>query len=199
MENYRHEIMPSVFWEYHFKNINNEKLLEECYKLSENEGRKLSNVDGYQSNDIDVTKHVGTELEKLYQTMRIAFNDIAVKENAKPLDVDNFWININPKGGRNSPHTHPHSILSSSYYVKVPEGDGGNICFNRDRSLRDYTSGWLDKNNMSQHMWNAYCFKPIQGTAVIFTSNLEHSVGSNNTDELRVSIAFNSHMVIYNR
>ncbi len=38
------------------------------------------------------------------------------------FEITGCWVNINPKGGLNTRHTHPNNFLSGTYYVQVPEG-----------------------------------------------------------------------------
>ena len=41
---------------------------------------------------------------------------------AKKLVLDDLWINILPPGGVHTSHIHPHSAISGTYYVSIPEG-----------------------------------------------------------------------------
>lgn len=38
--------------------------------------------------------------------------------------LDSLWVNLLRGGGHHSAHLHPHSILSGTLYVEVPEGSG---------------------------------------------------------------------------
>lgn len=38
--------------------------------------------------------------------------------------LDSLWVNLLRPGGHHSAHLHPHSILSGTLYVEVPEGSG---------------------------------------------------------------------------
>jgi uncharacterized protein (TIGR02466 family) len=42
---------------------------------------------------------------------------------AKPK-LDSLWVNLLKSGGHHSGHIHPHSIISGTLYVDVPEGAG---------------------------------------------------------------------------
>ena len=37
------------------------------------------------------------------------------------LVLDSFWVNVLKPGGTHSGHIHPHSVLSGTYYVDVPQ------------------------------------------------------------------------------
>ena len=38
--------------------------------------------------------------------------------------LDSLWVNLLKAGGHHSGHIHPHSILSGTFYVEVPNGSG---------------------------------------------------------------------------
>jgi uncharacterized protein (TIGR02466 family) len=40
----------------------------------------------------------------------------------RKLVMDSLWINILPPGGIHTSHIHPHSVISGTYYVTIPEG-----------------------------------------------------------------------------
>ena len=38
--------------------------------------------------------------------------------------LDSLWVNLLKSGGHHSGHIHPHSVLSGTFYVEVPNGSG---------------------------------------------------------------------------
>lgn len=38
--------------------------------------------------------------------------------------LDSLWVNLLKSGGQHSGHIHPHSIISGTIYVEVPDGSG---------------------------------------------------------------------------
>ncbi|UWP88301.1 TIGR02466 family protein [Aliiroseovarius crassostreae] len=107
------------------------------------------------------------------------------------LDLKLFaWMNRNPTGAFNAPHTHPGAHWSGVYYVaqpKVDDPDSGRIEFLDPRS---------DLPNW--RLLNAKAFKvkkslkPKPGEMILFPSYLMHWVFPNSSAEDRVSIAFNA-------
>ncbi len=90
------------------------------------------------------------------------------------------WMNMNPNGGFNAPHTHPGAHWSGVYYVAQPaveEGNSGMIEFLDPRS---------DLPNW--RLLGAKSFRPKRkirpdaGEIVIFPSYLVHWVYPNETD-----------------
>jgi uncharacterized protein (TIGR02466 family) len=102
----------------------------------------------------------------------------------------NAWVNMNPPGGFNAPHTHPGAHWSGVYYVSQPavsDGSSGMIEFIDPRSdLPDW------------RMFKAAAFqpklriRPRAGEMIFFPSYLVHWVYPNETDQERVTIAFNA-------
>lgn len=120
-----------------------------------------------------------------------ATRKITTKVNPESFRLKMFaWMNANPPGGFNSPHTHPGAHWSGVYYVSQPEvetGTSGMIEFLDPRS---------DLPNWRMLKSNAFRLKkkirPEAGELVLFPSYLVHWVYPNETDEERVSIAFNA-------
>ena len=48
-------------------------------------------------------------------------DDLAFDLDDRPLPED-LWINILPEGGFHAAHIHPHSVISGTTYVSMPEG-----------------------------------------------------------------------------
>ena len=103
------------------------------------------------------------------------------------------WINVLGRGGLNTPHDHPNWTWSGCYYVSVPEGDkdlSGNIEFFDTRT-----------NVRTLTVDGAACFaskfvmKPRAGMLLMFPSYLRHWVYPNESEEERVSVAFNARFV----
>ncbi len=173
--------------------LDNKSIIKFCYekKAEDEKGRTLTNKGGWQSNDLFLPV---PELSQLTDTVTYLMRDFAKKINLRDthrLCLDNFWININKKSNMNIPHSHPASVLSAAYYVKVPP-KSGNIIFLTpfsiyDRCLEDYMIDSYTEYNSS-----TYTFIPQEGKLLLFPSWLEHKVEPNETDMDRISIAFNS-------
>ena len=102
--------------------------------------------------------------------------------------VSGMWAMINKKGHANSAHIHPDSWLSGVYYPKVPSNPGlaGALCFHDPIATRTFTQSFYRSVQAEVFM-----VTPQEGLMVIFPSWFEHSVKANQSDEDRISIAFN--------
>lgn len=115
---------------------------------------------------------------------------VTQKVDPEALDLKLFaWMNANPKGGYNAPHTHPGAHWSGVYYVAQPPGgsSSGKIEF-------------LDPRSDLPH-WRIFeapafrgkrAIRPEAGDLIVFPSYLVHWVHPNESDAERVSIAFNA-------
>jgi uncharacterized protein (TIGR02466 family) len=171
--------------------IDNAKLKKYALQLKASDaGREKSNVNGWQSNDVD---NADSEIKKLsYEiTQRITYlyQEFGLKTPADVF-ISNMWININPTGGFNRPHVHQDSLFSGVYYIDTNENDGA-IVFKHPAINHQYHI----KDNIDQYTnftSSVYRVTPMKGKLVIFPSWLEHYVEANTTDTDRISISFNT-------
>lgn len=109
------------------------------------------------------------------------------------------WPNINRFGDYHSPHNHPWSYLSGTYYVRVPEADidqgsveqlnPGCISYYDPRSgINPYT---LPPGSRSSPV---YTVRPVSGGLLMWPSAVYHFVHPNLSTQKRYSISFNVHL-----
>jgi hypothetical protein len=166
---------------YNVQSIKFDNLIEYAYSLKKSEfgkiGRK-SSVNGFQTNEIYNSDESVIPL----------FSEISniINANCKQIigsvevELGYYWVNINGRDSYNEKHHHmgnkpnskKQSILSGVFYLNVPEGDAGNIIFTNK-----------DGSESSIH--------PINGDLLLFSPSMIHRVETNNTNEERISLAFN--------
>ena len=49
-------------------------------------------------------------------------DDLGFDLDGKKIKLEDIWINILPEGGVHTSHIHPHSVISGTTYVAMPEG-----------------------------------------------------------------------------
>ena len=94
-------------------------------------GRRWSNehrYPGYTSyaslNDLPKRDPAFAQLSKLLSRHSATFAiDCGFDVGRKP-HLDSLWANLLKSGGQHSGHIHPHSIVSGTLYVEVPNGSG---------------------------------------------------------------------------
>jgi len=83
---------------------------------------------GYTSyaslNDLPKRDPAFSELAKLLARHAAAFTEDCGFDLTRKPKLDSLWVNLLKAGGQHSGHIHPHSIISGTLYVEVPEGSG---------------------------------------------------------------------------
>lgn len=130
--------------------------------------------------------------EHVLEAIRQSMGRIGTGMNPEDYRLSlNGWMNLNPTHGYNSPHLHPGNQWSGVYYVSQPEieeGDSGKIEFIDPRG--DIQLMRILKSNVFN---NKIRFRPDPGDLIVFPSYLWHWVHPNESDEERMSIAWNAH------
>lgn len=184
----------AVVWFSEFSDIDNDSIVEYIHDLkTKDSGRNYSNVGGWQSNainpridcsDWDLPKCLVPLHEKLTNCIEQIVTSYSFKQN---LTISDYWFNINKKGDRNIPHVHPCCVLSGVYYVKT--NGTGTLRFQRDQH-----QAWLWNTFTEPNLFttNHVAYKPVESRAIFFPAWVQHSVDMHDSDEERISIAFNA-------
>lgn len=191
------KLFSTPFFRFHFPESAslNDGLLSEARAMREqSEGASKSNKGGWHSKG-NLFRNTAAPIKVLNALATDAVVDatsrIGAKVDPKSLKLKLFaWMNVNPTGGFNAPHTHPGAHWSGVYYVSQPEiekGDSGMIEFLDPRSdlpnwrLLDAPSFKIKKK-----------IRPMPGDLILFPSYLMHWVYPNEADGERVTVAFNA-------
>jgi uncharacterized protein (TIGR02466 family) len=103
--------------------------------------------------------------------------------------LDSLWVNILKPGGGHSGHIHPHSLISGTLYVEVPEGAGA-IRF-EDPRLPMFMAAPPRRADAPAAMQNFVHVIPQPGTLLLWESWLRHEVLASAARSERISISFN--------
>lgn len=172
----------------------NAALIDEGHKLrAQSEGASKSNKGGWHSkgNLFDEQASCFTMLSVIAETAVKQATRRISKTDPDTLDMKLFaWMNMNPVGAYNAPHTHPGAHWSGVYYVSQPEvedDNAGRIEFLDPRSdLPNWRLLKASAFNLKKSL------KPQPGEMILFPSYLVHWVYPNIADDERISIAFNA-------
>ena len=124
--------------------------------------------------------------------------DLHVTEFSKDLDfdlgdktitLDSLWINILPYGGIHTAHIHPHSIISGTTYVAMPEGTSA-IKF-EDPRLAMMMAAPTRRKAAREELRSFFYAKPKVGDVLLWESWLRHEVPMNMAEDDRISVSFN--------
>jgi uncharacterized protein (TIGR02466 family) len=106
----------------------------------------------------------------------------------RPFELQS-WINLHERGGFNFLHLHEGSLLSGSFYLAVPAGSGALVFRDpRPGVIHGYVKGAVPNGYADVHL------APRAGLLVLFPYWLEHYVEPHESDELRITVAFNANI-----
>ena len=110
------------------------------------------------------------------------------------LGLGNMWANINPTYSYNKTHTHPNSLWSGVYYIKVPKNSGKLFLEDPRPGPNLYMPKRMDK--LPKELWRVVAYDAVEGRMIFFPSWQPHGVDINmNTEKgeknWRVSVSFN--------
>ena len=107
----------------------------------------------------------------------------------KKLKLDSLWINILPEGGIHTSHIHPHSVISGTTYVAMPDGASA-IRFEDPRHAMMMAAP-VRRKEAREEMRNFIYVAPEVGDVLLWESWLRHEVPMNMAEEDRISVSFN--------
>ena len=159
-------------------------------------GRRWSREQRYQGytsyaslNDLPRRDPAFADLAKLLNRHAAAFaRDCAFQLSRKPR-LDSLWVNLLKSGGHHSGHVHPHSIISGTLYVQVPQGSGA-IRF-EDPRLPQMMSAPLRDSDAPEDLKQFVSVQPRPGLLLMWESWLRHEVLPGSGRGERLSISFN--------
>jgi len=110
--------------------------------------------------------------------------------SGRKLALDSLWINVMDKGAVHTPHIHPHSVISGTYYVTVPPRSGA-IRF-EDPRLGLMMAAPPRKPSARSENRSFVDVPPKPGMLLLWESWLRHGVEPNGAAlAKRISVSFN--------
>jgi len=115
-------------------------------------------------------------------------SELAFDLGRKPR-LDSLWVNLLKPGGHHSAHIHPHSFLSGTFYVEVPEASGA-IRF-EDPRLAMMMAAPVRREDAAEELRSFVEVTPRSGLLLLWESWLRHEVLQGRARTERLSISFN--------
>ena len=177
----------------------NRQLLKECrqLRLDDAAGRRWSARNypgGYTSyGSAHRLQAVSPTFESLRRKLKrhVAAFAAAAEWNLqdRELEMTDCWVNIMPKHTVHGLHLHPHSTVSGTYYVQVPQGSPGTKF--EDPRLDRFMAAPPRKPDAKREARPWVTFPAAAGHLVLFESWLRHEVAPNGVNAERISVSFN--------
>ena len=165
-----------------------ENSIEKELKYIENiEWKKQVANDNFRSKDSYLTKH--ESLKSITSFFKECIDDYCntIINSNQRLVITQLWGNRNPKGSKHHEHVHPNSIISGVFYLrqdpKLPP-----IQF----SKASQHGMKLDPKQYNNYNAETFLLPCVAGELILFPSNLKHSVPTNQGEEERISLSFNT-------
>lgn len=138
-------------------------------------------LNDYQTDEFkkELDKHLRNYMEGID-------SDIGI---ARPFEynIESSWMTLNTKNSYAVVHSHGDTDIAGVYYFKT-NGNDGDFFFETPNKLTKSSYCFRHWQCNSEH-------KPEVGKIMLFPGWLEHGVGTNHTDNDRVSISFNINFV----
>ena len=149
---------------------------------------------GYTSyvslNDLPLRDPRFGDLVRLLNKHVAAFaKDCAFDLGGRKLKLDSLWVNVLKPGGAHSGHIHPHSVVSGTMYVAIPEGAGALKL--EDPRLPMMMAAPTRLEDAAEDLRTFVYAEPKPGSVFLWESWLRHEVVPNAAKGERISISFN--------
>jgi uncharacterized protein (TIGR02466 family) len=110
-----------------------------------------------------------------------------VWQSTTNLIITQSWSNRNPKGSIHHEHIHPNSIVSGVMYFRL-EKHLPPIMFSKTQ----FESLKLNYEKYNALNSQTFYLPAVSGELILFPSHLRHSVPINTSEDVRVSLSFNT-------
>jgi len=169
-----------------------------CYSIAEDDeaGQAWSEENGYPGytsyaslTDLPWRFPIFADLVKALDAHVAAFvKDLEFDLDGRDLKLEDLWINILPEGGTHSSHIHPHSVISGTTYVTVPDGAGALKLEDPRHAMMMAAPARI--KDARRELRPFIYIAPEPGDVLMWESWLRHEVPMNQSEDDRISISF---------
>ncbi|MDA7423146.1 2OG-Fe(II) oxygenase family protein [Thalassococcus lentus] len=183
-----------------FGSIDPDELEASCFSIAEDDeaGQEWCETEGYPGytsyaslTDLPWRFPIFGDIQKALDKHVAAFaKDLEFDLADRALVLEDIWINILPPGGTHSSHIHPHSVISGTTYVAMPEGAAALKL--EDPRLPMMMAAPTRIKDCREELRSFVYVKPEVGDVLLWESWLRHEVPMNMAEEdERISVSFN--------
>lgn len=115
--------------------------------------------------------------------------DLELNLDGRNLKLEDLWINILPEGGTHASHIHPHSVISGTTYVSMP--DGASALKLEDPRHAMMMAHPPRLTNCREELRTFVYQAPKVGDVLLWESFVRHEVPMNMAEDERISVSFN--------
>ncbi len=179
--------------------IDTTELEASCWSIAEDDeaGQDWCDENGYPGytsyaslSDLPYRFPIFADLVKTLDAHVAAFaEDLEFDLDGRQLKLEDIWINILPTGGVHTSHIHPHSVISGTTYVAVP--DGASAIKFEDPRLPMMMAAPPRRKDARRDLRSFHYEAPQPGDVLLWESWLRHEVPVNMSEDERISVSFN--------
>lgn len=179
--------------------LDNQELVSSCWSIAEDDeaGQEWCDENGYPGytsyaslTDLGWRFPIFADLIKILDQHVAAFvQELDFNLDGRELKLEDIWINILPEGGTHSSHIHPHSVISGTTYVSMP--DGASAIKFEDPRLPMMMAAPARKKDAREGLRQFIYVAPQVGDVLLWESWLRHEVPLNTAEDERISVSFN--------
>ena len=179
--------------------LDQQELVSSCWSIAEDDeaGQEWCDENGYPGytsyaslTDLGWRFPIFAELIKILDQHVAAFvQELDFNLDGRELKLEDIWINILPEGGTHSSHIHPHSVISGTTYVSMP--DGASAIKFEDPRLPMMMAAPARKKDAREGLRQFIYVAPQVGDVLLWESWLRHEVPLNTAEDERISVSFN--------
>ncbi|SHI04259.1 2OG-Fe(II) oxygenase family protein [Marivita hallyeonensis] len=183
----------------HGPKIDAEEMEASCFSIAQDDeaGQDWCEEQGYPGytsyaslTDLPWRFPIFADLVKSLDAHVAAFaTDLEFDLDGRALVLEDLWINILPEGGFHSAHIHPHSVISGTSYVSMPEGASALKLEDPRHAMMMAAPPRI--KDAREEMRNFIYVSPAVGDVLLWESWLRHEVVMNQSEDERVSVSFN--------
>ena len=160
-------------------------------------GRRWAKDHGYRGytsyaslNDLPKRDPAFAELKRRLERHVARFAEACAFDlGGRRLKLDSLWANLLKSGGGHTAHLHPHSVVSGTVYIAVPERAGGLKL--EDPRLPMMMAAPPRRPDAPEQLRTFVELRPEPGTVLLWESWLRHEVPAGAAKGDRISVSFN--------
>jgi len=184
-----YSLFSKVVYINHIKNIDCTKIIKsignEFIKAVDNTKKDVNNISmsSISKNILEKKKYVF--LKKIVLEQFNIFNKEVLKYKNNFRITNSWFTKVFPSQESNY-HSHDNTMFSGVIYLQTNENSG-------DINFIDFSNHRYKLEVEEYNIYNSrdMSFKPVNGLIVIFPSDLNHKILTNNSSDIRYSLAFN--------
>lgn len=159
-------------------------------------GRRWAREHGYRGytsyaslDDLPVRDPAFADLKRHLDRHVARFGQACCVDLSRKLRLDSLWVNLLRGGGSHGAHLHPHSAVSGTLYLALPEGSRGLKL--EDPRLPQLMAAPTRRADAPEAMRTFVELTPRPGTILLWESWLRHEVPAGTGRAERISVSFN--------